>query len=141
MIDDPRPRPSPPPRPSGDGQWARLRVDADSDLRRGAWYRVLGITAGNATLSINGKPVLAPREHLELRSSPPRRWTVVLRPTRTARAPEQLRPGYLVCPSCRHRAQLPQQGIRDVRCPRCNVVSEVAWEENYLGVRPSGAAE
>lgn len=126
-----RSRPSPAP-PSLDGQWARLRVETPSILRRGGWYRVLSLTADQVTVSIDGKPIALGRDSLEIRNSPPRRWTVLRRPRRVIRAPENLRGGYMVCPSCRHRIALPRAGTRDCRCPRCNVVSDIGWDENYL---------
>src|SRR6266705_2176827 len=41
-------------------------------------------------------------------------------------------PAYGVCPSCRHRA--PLHGAPQIlRCPRCNELFHVAWDELYLG--------
>jgi hypothetical protein len=125
-------------RPSRDGrasdtQWARLRVDAHSMLRRGAWYRVLAMTGGEVSLSINAKPVRIARGSIELRREPPRRWTVLWQPTRVTRVPENYQEGYAVCPSCRNRVLLPKREAPTLRCPRCNVLSEVGWDEDYLG--------
>lgn len=132
MTDERQSRPSPPPRASASGQWARLRIDIDSMLRRGGWYRVLSLTAQEVTLSVNGKPIRVSRDDLEFRTTPPRRWTVLRRPGRVSRVPERLRAGYMVCPNCRNRAALPSGTERECRCARCNVISDIAWEENYL---------
>src|SRR5438105_11390327 len=42
-------------------QWARLRSDASVPLRRGAWYRVLRVTASDAVLDVNKRVVNVPR--------------------------------------------------------------------------------
>jgi hypothetical protein len=116
------------------GQWARLRTDAGSMLRRGAWYRVLSVTHDEVSLSVNARPVVTPRASVELRGERPRRWTVIRQPTYLIRVPETFLDGYLVCPRCRNRVPLPDRSALSVRCPCCNVLSEVAWDENYLSL-------
>jgi len=56
-----------------------------------------------------------------LRSTPPREWTVA----RTTGASDP----YLVCPSCRHRAHLPDGRVATLRCPRCNELFTIAWDD------------
>jgi len=116
------------------GQWARLCTNAGSVLRRGAWYRVLSVAHDEVSLSVNARPVVTPRESVELRGQRPHRWTVIRQPTRVIRVPETFLDGYLVCPRCRNRVPLPDRGALSVRCPCCNVLSEVAWDENYLSL-------
>ncbi len=115
-----------------EAQWARLQADLDLGLRRGAWYRVLSVTALEAVLSVHGKPVTVPRPFLQFRATPPRRWSVVLHPRNPSRLPVSLREGYAVCPSCRHRAPLPKRRTPTKRCPQCATVFQVAWDERYL---------
>jgi len=67
------------------------------------------------------------RSLLELRTTPPREWTVA----RTAQASDP----YLVCPSCRHRAQLQDGRATTLRCPRCNELFAIAWDDG--SVKPS----
>ena len=136
MLDDGRLRTSGDKPSASDAQWARLRIDIDSALRRGAWYRVLSVSRVQATVSVNRKPVAMPRERLEFRSGPPQRWTVVRQPKPVTRMPASMRDGYVVCPSCRNRVHLPPRGTHAIRCPRCNVLSDVSWDENYLSESP-----
>jgi hypothetical protein len=133
MSDSTAPRTSLYGRRASDPKWARLRTDVPSVLRRGAWYRVLAVTPRQVRLTVNTAPVLLGRDQVELRLEPPRRWTVLLKPARLARVPQSFHDGYLVCPSCRNRVSLPQRATLTMRCPRCNVLSEVGWDEHYLG--------
>jgi len=57
--------------------WARLRSDYGCPLRRGAWYRVLSVSPLEAVVDVDKKPVLLPREYVEIVASRPSRWTVV----------------------------------------------------------------
>ena len=102
-------------------QWARLQTPARCGLRWGAWYPVVGLTAREAQLWVRGRALAVARSLLELRSTPPREWTVA----RTARSPD----AYLVCPSCRHRARLPDDRVAALRCPRCNELFTIAWDD------------
>jgi len=58
-------------------QWARLRSDASVPLRRGAWYRVLRVTASDAILEVNQRVINVPRSALQMT---PRAPGVTLRP-------------------------------------------------------------
>ncbi len=112
-------------------QWARLLLDANHGLRRGAWYRVAELTSEGAVLDVNRKRVSLPRTFVSLRSVPPRAWTVVMRPRDARRVPETWAEKYAVCPSCRNRAALigaPQT----LRCARCKGLFRVGWEEWFL---------
>src|SRR2546422_176757 len=62
--------------------WARLRADYGCPLRRGAWYRVVSISPLEAVVDVDQKPVLLPREYLEIVNTRPSRWTVVQEPER-----------------------------------------------------------
>src|SRR6267143_4600132 len=102
-------------------QWARLRTPARCGLRWGAWYPVMGLTPREARLWVRGRAITLARSLLELRSTPPREWTVA----QTARSPDP----YLVCPGCRHRARVPDSRVGTLRCPRCNEQFTIAWED------------
>ena len=108
-------------------QWARLQTPARCGLRWGAWYPVTGLTAREVQLWVRGRTLAVSRSLLELRSTPPREWTV-------ARTKDAADP-YLVCPSCRHRAHLPEGHAATLRCPRCNELFTIAWDD-----RPSKPA-
>lgn len=108
-------------------QWARLQTPARCGLRWGAWYPVTGLTAREVQLWVRGRTLAVSRALLELRSTPPLEWTVAR--TKDASDP------YLVCPSCRHRARLPDGRVATLRCPRCNELFTIAWDD-----RPSKPA-
>src|SRR6266566_4789086 len=111
--------------------WARLKVDAPSHLRRGAWSRILKLTSADATLNVKGAPVAVPRGQLQLSSEPALRWTVVPAPRAAPRFPSTWGARYAVCPNCRDRAQLIGQPVT-MRCHRCNGLFDVGWDESYL---------
>ena len=102
-------------------QWARLQKPARCGLRWGAWYPVMVLTPREAQLWVRGRGIAVARSLLELRSTPPREWTVA----RTASASDP----YLVCPACRHRAHLPDSHVATLRCPRCNDLFAIAWDD------------
>ena len=109
-------------------QWARLQTPARCGLRWGAWYPVMGLTPREAQLWVRGRALVVARSLLELRSTPPREWTV-------ARTPAASAP-YLVCPSCRHRAHLPDGRVATLRCPRCNELFTIAWDDRATEPAP-----
>ncbi|MGH7751382.1 MAG: hypothetical protein ACREN5_01085 [Gemmatimonadales bacterium] len=82
-----------------------------------------------------------PRSLLELRVAPPCEWTVVRGPLNAARVPAGARDGYVVCPNCRHRDPLPDARVSTTRCPRCNEVFTVAWDEAYPRMAQGGGRE
>ena len=106
-------------------QWARLHTPARCGLRWGAWYPVMALTPREAQLWVRGRAVVVARSLLELRSTPPREWTVA----RTAGA-AGVADEYLVCPSCRYRAHLPDGRVATMRCPRCNELFAIAWDHD-----------
>jgi len=108
-------------------QWARLQTPARCGLRWGAWYPVMALTPREVQLWVRGRNIQVARSLLEFRSTPPREWTVAR--TKDASDP------YLVCPSCRHRAHLPDGHAATLRCPRCNELFTIAWDD-----RPSKPA-
>ena len=111
-------------------QWARLQVDVNCQLRRGAWYRVIRLAPGEVVLEVDRKPLPVPRSLLQLTSAPPRRWTVVPRPWNAVGLPPRWN-DYAVCPSCSNRAPLERRSS-SIRCPQCNGLFDVAWDEPYL---------
>ncbi len=112
--------------------WVRLKAEGELPLRRGAWYRVVTLASQNVTVEIQRKPVAVPRVLLEILEAPPQRWTVVRRPAQAVRLPASWGDAYGVCPGCRDRASL-RGSPATLRCPRCNGLFPVAWEEAYLG--------
>lgn len=113
-------------------QWARLRVDENRRLRRGAWYRVADITQREATLDVNRRAVAVPRASLEIVSAQPRYWTIVHRPRDAKGLPTLWGDRYAVCPGCRNRAPL-RGAPQNMRCPRCERVFRVDWEDWFAG--------
>ena len=111
--------------------WARLHVDVNCHLRRGAWYRVLRLLVRDVVLDVPGKPLTVPRSYLSLSLTPPSRWSVVSRPAAAPRLPSGWEVGYVVCPSCRERAPLNGHPL-SMRCRRCNGLFDVAWGEQDM---------
>lgn len=109
-------------------QWARLRSDAEYQLRRGAWYRVLRLTPLEAVLDVNQKQVSVPRAYLQVVPGRPERWSVVPRPRNSVRLPATWGSRYAVCPNCRARAPLGRPAVT-LRCPKCNGVFDVGWDQ------------
>ena len=120
----------------GTTQWARLNTAADVPLRRGGWYRVVSLTRLEAVVSVEGQPVSVPRPRVEIRTTPPRQWTVLRNPTVAPRTPDVFRRGYLVCPGCRNRVPLPAAQVAKQLCPACSQTFSIAWYERYLEESP-----
>jgi hypothetical protein len=114
-------------------QWARLQIDVNCPLRRGAWYRVADLTPVEAKLAVNRDQVRVPRTSVKLASSPPQSWSVVSRPRDAKGIAALWGDRYAVCPGCRNRAQL-KGAPHDMRCPRCSKTFRVGWEEWFVGV-------
>lgn len=112
-------------------QWARLRSALDCPLRRGAWYRVVTVTRLEAVVDVQGESVSVARPSVEIRTLPPREWTVVRQAQGSPGAPDTLQSGYVVCPSCRNRVVLPFARVSKLRCSGCNELFPIAWEEEY----------
>jgi len=112
-------------------QWARVKGAATAGLRRGAWYRVLGLTSREAMVAVEAQQVRLPRGSLEFASVRPHTWTLVPTPA-TARG-MAVRAGelYGVCPGCRARTPLPGSP-QSLRCPRCKDTYKVGWEEWFI---------
>ncbi|HYS21529.1 MAG TPA: hypothetical protein VEO73_10615 [Gemmatimonadales bacterium] len=115
-------------------QWARLTVDVDVHIRRGAWYRVLQLTPREVTVEIKGRQVPIPRAHLEVVANPSLRWAVVRRPRNSPRLPAGWGAEYGVCPGCRERAALIDHP-ESLRCLKCNGFFQVGWSDPYLSRR------
>ncbi|HLB81886.1 MAG TPA: hypothetical protein VJJ54_02250 [Gemmatimonadales bacterium] len=111
--------------------WARLRVEVDVGLRRGAWYRVTRFTPAEVFLDVQRFPLAVPRRYLEVVLGRPLRWSVVPRPRDPTKLPPALGAPYAVCPVCRTRAPLDGRPGK-MPCPQCQGVFGVAWDERYL---------
>lgn len=111
-------------------QWARIRIDVQSPLRRGAWYKVVRLGAQEATVEVKGKAVPVPRSQLEIAQAPRLAWTVVPSPRNAPRFPRSWGLQYAVCPNCRERARL-EGRPPSMRCSRCNGLFDIAWDDSY----------
>src|SRR5713101_6096968 len=87
-------------------QWARLKAEVKCPLRKGAWYRILKLTAAEATVDVKGKPVDVSRAHLQLSPVAGAHWSVVPSPKNAPRFPANWGARCAVCPNGRARAQL-----------------------------------
>jgi hypothetical protein len=114
--------------------WARLRLDVNCALRRGAWYRVLRLTRHQATLDVIRDRVPVARKLLQTAFEPPATWTIVPLPRDAARVPVEWGNRYAVCPACHARAPIGDFAL-DMRCPQCRSVFPIAWDEHYLKQR------
>ena len=110
------------------GMWARLRADLNVKLRRGAWYRITRLDPLQTVLEVGGRLLEVPSAFLQVIERPPRKWSVVARPTDAVRLPEGCAERYAVCPSCRQRQSLAGRPRR-MSCRRCGEDFEVAWSE------------
>jgi hypothetical protein len=108
--------------------WARVRDDARTLLRRGAWCPVLGLTTEEAILDAGGRHVTVPRAELILAVAPPAHWTVVARPVDAVNVPPQWGQHYAVCPSCSHRAPVGAPTLHK-RCSRCGDAFPLAGDD------------
>jgi len=109
-------------------QWARVRNDATSLLRRGAWCLVLGTTGDQVIVDAGGRHVIVDRSSLIMSSARPERWSVVARPHNAVNVPPQWGQQYAVCPGCSHRAALGIPMPRK-RCSRCGETFSLADDE------------
>lgn len=115
--------------------WARLRVDVNCALRRGAWYRVVLFTHVNAILDVTRERVPVARRLLQTLFQQPTSWTVVPVPADAINLPPDWGTRYAVCPACQARAPIGEFSP-DMRCPHCRGVYPIGWDERYLK-RPS----
>jgi hypothetical protein len=111
-------------------QWARVRVDANCGVRRGAWYEVLKLTAEEAVLNVRERPMHIARPFLQVVPLRPQRWSVVARPRDAIDLPLSWGSRYAVCPSCAHRRSLAGQPT-ELECPKCRGVFPVAWSDPF----------
>ena len=111
--------------------WARLRVDINCALRRGAWYRVLRLSRDKVMLDVTHEHVPMPRRLVKTVFARPSRWTVVPRPSDAINLPSDWGTRYAVCPACQGRAPISGYSL-ELPCPHCRGVFDVAWDEHYL---------
>ena len=122
-----RPTVAPSERPT-QTQWARPRADVNRGLRRGAWYRVIVLTPHEVIVDVNHKARIVPREGVEIVGKPPRRWSIVPRPSDAVRVPVDWGDWYALCPTCRNRTAI-KGHLDTLRCPRCAGLFQIAWDE------------
>jgi hypothetical protein len=110
--------------------WARVGPGGAHTLRRGAWYPVVNISAGNiVVLDVNRRNVPVDRRLLEFRYHPPERWSIVrCRPQDLERLGRSFPLTYAVCPTCRHR-QAFEARVDEMVCDKCHRPAPLAWDE------------
>src|SRR2546430_6512870 len=111
-------------------QWARVRARTNSQLRRGAWYRVVELAPLDVVLEVNRRPLRVPRPFVQVIPIRPRLWSVVARLRNAAAPPQDWGPRYGVCPRCASRAPLSERSI-SMRCPACDVGSVIGWSDSH----------
>lgn len=112
------------------GQWARVRVDVNCNVRRGAWYEVVKLTPDAAVLDIGRGFLTVARSSLQIVPLRPLRWSIVPRPQNAVRIPPTWGSRYAVCPNCSQRTSLGGQPT-ELQCPKCNGVFAVAWHDPF----------
>lgn len=117
--------------------WARVQGEVNCELRRGAWYRVAGLTPAEAILEVNRRHVPVSADVVKIVSRPPRAWAVVERPRDATRLPATWGHRYAVCPGCRNRAAL-KRALQNMRCLRCDRTFPVAWHDWISGTVDPG---
>lgn len=112
-------------------RWARVRTDANCQLRRGAWYRIVRLTPQEVVLDVNSRPVGVSRSLLYMLPAHPGVWSVVPRPANAGALPLDWGSRYAVCPNCRDRAHLGGATV-SLRCGKCGGVFEIGWGDAYF---------
>jgi hypothetical protein len=108
--------------------WARVRAGLDSPLRRGAWYRVVELTAVDAVLDVNRRLLRFPRTSLQILPLRPPLWSLVRRrPDDAPATASDLR--YAVCPNCCDRSPV-RDSVPTMRCKACDAVFAIAWSDS-----------
>jgi hypothetical protein len=107
----------------GSGEFAEER-----GLRRGEWYKVLEDQgAGWLVLDVNDVHVRITRDHLVVRRSQPKTWSLVrLTPAQGADETHRM---YLVCPGCHTRQHLTGRP-KESECPKCRKTYPVDWSDH-----------
>src|SRR2546421_9999874 len=102
-------------------QWARLQADYNLRLRRGAWYRIRQLGPPQTVLEVKGQALQVPSAFLQVSEQPPRKWSIVTRPSDAVHLPANWGDRYAVCPSCQARQPLAgRRGLtRRMSCKRC----------------------
>lgn len=119
--------------------WARTSGEfaAQRGLRRGEWYKVVEDEGtGWLLLDVNDVQVRVTRDHLQVRSDPPRTWSVVQLSPKEA-AVEAKKHGHpmdaahgalFVCPGCRSRHHFGGRP-KEIACPKCGKTWPVDWSD------------
>jgi len=110
--------------------WARVRGNGNYRIRRGAWYEVVNLTAEEAVLNVNRRPVAIDRSAVQVVPVRPARWSVVPRPPDAVNLPVSWGSRYAVCPGCAERVPLKGQRT-ELSCARCHGVFPVAWDDPF----------
>ena len=110
--------------------WARCLDSVADVLRRGAWYPILEETAdGKVVVEVGQRPVRLSRVDVQVRETPPDRWSVVVRtgvPRPTLGGGQEVVTTYAVCPHCNERQDFDGRPS-SLTCTRCARASEVDW--------------
>jgi hypothetical protein len=95
------------------------------------------LTAGEAVLDVNDRPLRVPRPFLQILPLRPLLWSVV-RAHRAAATPAGLGARYAVCPRCSARAPL-RGAPPSMGCPDCAAVFTIAWNDSHWRVFEAAA--
>src|SRR5437899_12181408 len=106
-------------------RWARLRVDVNCGLRRGAWYPVVRFVKDRAVLDVTDDRVPVARGLLQTTFTQPLHWSIVPLPADAINVPSDWGGRYVVCPACHARAPLSGHPV-DLTCPQYVVVFRIA---------------
>src|SRR5438477_13108799 len=87
-------------------RWARLRVDVNCGLRRGAWYPVVRFVKDRAVLDVTDDRVPMPRHLLQTVFSQPLQWSIAALPDDAVNVPSECGVRYAVRPACAALAPL-----------------------------------
>lgn len=113
--------------------WARCLDNVADVLRRGAWYPILDESGDKVVLEVRRKQVRISRIDVDVRDTPPDRWSVVvrtgvLRPTLGVTEGEGPTTTYAVCPHCHERQDFTGKPAT-LKCTGCQKASKVDWSE------------
>lgn len=112
--------------------WARVKRLGTHGLRRGAWYPVVNRSSVELlVVDVAKKNVPVPRDAVDLSEDPPASWSVVMWKERDPGIKRVSDAGfaltYVVCPSCRARAELPSGEVASMPCPQCGGEYALDW--------------
>jgi hypothetical protein len=92
---------------------------------------VVRLTRDQVVLDVRRERVPVKRRLLQTVFAQPTHWSIVPRPKDALNLPAEWGSRYAVCPVCSARAPIADFPA-DMRCPQCDGVFAIAWDERYL---------